>query len=88
MNPIVLTTVMTEAEAAILVAQLEDHGIAAQISGGLTGGFRAEAPGSVRVLVHEENMERAKALLAERDGGGDGGGEDADQATGDEEPPA
>lgn len=79
MNPIVLTTVMSEAEAAILVAQLEDHGIPAQISGGLTGGFRAEAPGSVKILVHEENMERAKAFLAEREGGGD-----ADQAPGDE----
>lgn len=84
MNPIVLTTVMTEAEAAILVAQLEDHGIPAQISGGLTGGFRAEAPGSVRVLVHEENMERAKAFLAARAGGGDGGEDDDDQAPGEE----
>lgn len=44
---------------------LEGHGIESRTVGGLTAGFRAEAPGRVRLLVHARDVERARAILAE-----------------------
>ena len=64
-DPEVLTTVPTEAEAAMVVNFLEAQGIAAMAEGGLTSAFRAEAPGRVRVLVRQSDMARAKAALAD-----------------------
>ncbi len=60
---VVLTTVPTEAEAATIVAALDGGGIQARITGELTSGFRAEAPGDVRVLVREADLEQARELL-------------------------
>lgn len=60
-----LTTVFTDFEAAAIVAALESEGIRARAVGGYTAGFRAEAPGSVSVLVSETDLERAKAVLEE-----------------------
>jgi hypothetical protein len=54
-----------EMEAAMIAGALEDHGIRAAISGGYTSGFRAEAPGQVRVLVAEQDLVQACELLAE-----------------------
>ncbi len=62
-RPVELTTCATESEAAILIATLDAEGITAQMVGGLTSGLRAEAPGGVTVLVHEENLEKAKEVL-------------------------
>lgn len=61
---VVLTTRPNEALAQLLVATLEAEGVRAEASGGLTAGFRAEAPGVVRVLVREEDLEHAREILA------------------------
>ena len=45
------------------VAALEDAGISANAQGGLTAGFRAEAPGGVRVMVRRADVERAREVL-------------------------
>jgi hypothetical protein len=58
-----LTSVPTEMEASILVAALDQNGIRAAMSGEATAGFRAEAPGSVQVLVAEEDLQEAQAIL-------------------------
>jgi hypothetical protein len=52
-------------EAALIVAALERGGIRATTTGEATAGFRAEAPGSVQVLVAERDLPRAYAVLGE-----------------------
>jgi hypothetical protein len=64
-QPITLAVFPEEIHAQLLVDYLRDQGIDAIVSGGVTGGFRAEAPGMVKVLVHTGDEERAKALFAE-----------------------
>ena len=49
--------------AQMLVDGLRDEGIEAEVSGGITGGFRAEAPGMVKVLVREDDLECAKSFF-------------------------
>ena len=53
----------TEIEAMSIVDELKLEGIEAQASGLLTAGFRAEAPGRVKVLVHASDLAQAKELL-------------------------
>lgn len=65
----VLAVVHTEAEAAMMVQALESQGIPAQYVGALTSGFRAEVPGEVSVMVHTENVSRAREVLNELRGG-------------------
>ena len=60
---VVLTRVPTEAEAAMIAAMLQDRGIDTYTSGELTSGFRAEAPGSVSVLVRLADLDRAREVL-------------------------
>ncbi len=55
----------TEVEAAIVVAVLKDAGIRAVATGGFTAGFRAEAPGWVRVQTLEGDAKRAREVIAE-----------------------
>lgn len=55
----------TEVEATMIADELKREGIQAEPAGILTAGFRAEAPGRVKVLVHERDYEKAKALLDE-----------------------
>lgn len=62
---VVLVSVPTEVEAVLLVQTLEANGITAQVTGALTSGFRAEAPGQVQVLVHQENLSKARDVLRE-----------------------
>ncbi len=62
-QPVRLTTVPTEAQAALAVAALEQHGVHAQSVGELTSGFRAEAPGGVQILVRRADLERAQEAL-------------------------
>ncbi len=62
-QPQLLQTVTTEAEACILSARLADAGIDAWVEGGISAGFRAEAPGSARVLVRQRDLERAVEIL-------------------------
>jgi type III secretory pathway lipoprotein EscJ len=64
-RPVLLTTVETEAEAALLMAALRDRGIEARATGQLTSGFRAEAPGGVRILVRQSDLDRAAEVLRE-----------------------
>jgi len=59
-----LTAVPDEAQAALVVHALADHGIEAQATGDYTSGFRAEAPGSVQVVVKQADLARAKQALA------------------------
>ncbi len=62
-NPVVLTSTASEPEAAVLIAYLRDEGVPAEMMGGLTAGFRAEAIGYVQVLVRAEDEAHAKTLL-------------------------
>jgi Putative prokaryotic signal transducing protein len=58
-----LTSTPLELQAGIIVGALEENGIKATMAGQATAGFRAEAPGWVQVLVAEEDLEPAKAVL-------------------------
>jgi hypothetical protein len=62
---IVLISVPNEIEAAAIVAALDQDGIRAVATGGLTSGFKAEAPGEVQVLVKGSDAERAQQTLRE-----------------------
>ena len=60
---VLLAVVPSELEASLIVAALEGDGIVAQASGGMASGFRAEAPGGVRILVRASDRERALEIL-------------------------
>lgn len=60
-----LTSARTEAEAGVVVSGLEEHGIRAVMSGIYTANFRAEAPGSVDILVAHDDLEHAQLALAQ-----------------------
>lgn len=61
----VLVNVATEAQASLIVALLDEHGIEAHATGGFTSGFRAGMPGEVHVLVKATDLDRARVLLDE-----------------------
>lgn len=65
MSPEVLVSVPDELEAAAIVGALGEQGIRARTVGGYTSGFRAEAPGMVKVIVGRGDLARAKLLLAD-----------------------
>jgi len=54
-----------EASASVLVSVLQDEGIRAIATGGYTAGFRAEAPGVIRVLTFEADADRAREIIHE-----------------------
>lgn len=60
---VLLTSVPTEMQASIITSSLEQEGVRAVANGGFTAGFIAEAPGWVRILVAEKDLERGKELL-------------------------
>lgn len=60
---VTLTFLAGEIEATLLADELKNQGIPAQASGTLTAGFRAEAPGSVKVLVHEKDLAAAQQIM-------------------------
>ncbi|HZW10869.1 MAG TPA: DUF2007 domain-containing protein [Phycisphaerales bacterium] len=62
-DPVIVAEPASEVQAAILRGVLEAEGIAAWIIGGLTSGFRAEAPGKARLLVRAQDAERAREIL-------------------------
>jgi hypothetical protein len=64
-SPCVLTSAANEIEAAGVAAALAQYGIEAQVIGGFTAGFKAEAPGSVQILVRQSDLDEAKRALAE-----------------------
>ena len=53
----------SEIEATLIADELKREGVQAEAAGILTAGFRAEAPGKVKVLVHESDLQRAQELL-------------------------
>lgn len=61
----VLAVVASEIEANLIADTLRGLGIHAEASGGLTAGFRAEAPGAAKVLVRRSDLTRARAALEE-----------------------
>ncbi|MBK7404186.1 MAG: DUF2007 domain-containing protein [Phycisphaerales bacterium] len=69
-EPVVIAQPASEVEGAILRGALEAAGIPAWVVGGLTAGFRAEAPGRAKLLVRACDAERARRVL-EHDVGGD-----------------
>ena len=71
-EPVVLTTVSTEARAALIVSALDNCGVQAQLEGALTSAFRAEAPGSVRILVRRTDLQRAQEALRAIEAGAEG----------------
>jgi hypothetical protein len=64
-RPEVLLSVPTEIEATAIVTALTEYGVEAIATGGYTSGFRAEAPGSVAVVVKHMDLDRAMQALAE-----------------------
>lgn len=62
---VTLAFFMTEVEATMVADALKREGIQAEPAGLLTAGFRAEAPGKVKVLVHADDLTQAQALLDE-----------------------
>lgn len=64
-RPVVLTAVANEFEAGVIVSRLELSGIKAVAVGEFTANFKAEAPGSVKVLVPFADLERARQVVAE-----------------------
>lgn len=64
-NIVTLAFFPTEVEATMIADELNREGIQAEPAGILTAGFRAEAPGRVKVLVHQGDLQKAKALLDE-----------------------
>jgi hypothetical protein len=62
-SPEVLISVANEVAASAIVAALEEHGVKAMAVGGFTAGFRAEAPGDVRIVVRRNDLTRAQQVL-------------------------
>jgi hypothetical protein len=64
-NLLLLMKFAEEFEANSLLHELAANSIDAVVTGGFTAGFRAEAPGSVTVLVRQSDWERARATVLE-----------------------
>ena len=62
---VILAVFSNEIEAQLLANTLLEHEISAVVAGGITSAFRAEAPGDVKVLVKQECVSQANAVLAE-----------------------
>jgi len=67
-------------EADLLAGRLRDEGIDCTVTGRPTASFAAMAPGVVRVLVNDADLERARKILeafrSEKAGKDDGGDDD------------
>lgn len=55
----------TEWQAEALAAALTERGVKAVCHGGMLGGWRAETPAMVQVMVARQDQARARELLAE-----------------------
>lgn len=66
-EPIVIGAYQSEFEANIVQNMLRNEGIPCEVSGGMLGGMRAEAPGLVEVLVPADFEDKARALLAKHE---------------------
>ena len=54
-----------EIEAAAVVGYLRQFGVKAIYAGGYTSGFKAEAPGDVKILVKLADLEQAQQILSQ-----------------------
>ena len=75
----VLTSVLHEFEAEMIVGALNRNGIPAKSTGGFISNFKAEAPGSVRILVKRSDFDRAVELLDQIQEDSDFRGADSDE---------
>ncbi len=64
-HSVVLTTVLREVEAALIVAALEEKGVIARQSGGSVSGFKVGAPAEVTIYVRPEDHDKAVQAYAE-----------------------
>ena len=62
-NLVTIIEVRDEFHATALVAGLEDNGIKSTMTGVYSSGFKAEAPGMVKVVVRLSDLEKAKKVL-------------------------
>jgi Putative prokaryotic signal transducing protein len=62
-NVVVLTTTPNELEAGLIVAELENEGIFATMTGDTLAGFRLAIPALVQVNVFEGDLDRAQEVL-------------------------
>ena len=60
-----LITLSNEVEAAAIVGALQEKGVHAVATGGYISGFKAEAPGDVKVLVRHGAADQARQMLNE-----------------------
>jgi hypothetical protein len=63
--PCTLLSAANEIEAGDIVTALAAYDVQAFTVGDFTSGFKAEAPGSVQVLVRRCDLDRAEQALAE-----------------------
>jgi 3-isopropylmalate dehydratase small subunit len=63
---VVAATFNDEWQASLFRETLLAAGIPCVIAGSFTGSFRAEAPGRVKLLVHERDMDRAAEAIRKR----------------------
>ena len=61
---VTLITVPSELKAATIISLLKAEGINAQTSGGLSAGFKLEAPGGVDILVNETDKEKSLQIIS------------------------
>lgn len=64
-EPVVLTSVPSEIEATLIADALQEQGFQVVMEGELTSGYRAEAPGEIRLMVRREQFEQARKALEE-----------------------
>lgn len=62
-EPVVIAEYPTEVQAALAAAALRDAGIRCEMVGAASAGFRAEAPGYVRLYVPHADAARARDVL-------------------------
>lgn len=62
-QPVLLATVPTEAEAAMIAAALENEGVPAHTEGGVISTLYPGACDGVHILVRQEDLEGARDAL-------------------------
>ncbi|MCW5758105.1 MAG: DUF2007 domain-containing protein [Phycisphaeraceae bacterium] len=62
-EPVIIAQYATEIEATFAANALREAGIRCELVGGASSGFKAEAPGHVRILVSQHDADAARLLL-------------------------
>lgn len=66
-EPVTVGQYPTEIQATFAANMLREAGIRCEVVGGASSGFKAEAPGYVRLMVSTNDETKARALLEEFD---------------------